>query len=319
MTELIDACELINKVIQPDLHDMITFPISGVETFWWLPFLVMAFISSLTSIGGLSGAFILLPFQMTILGFTSPAVTPTNFLFNVVAIPSGVYRYIREGRMVWCLTWVIVLGTLPGIFAGGYIRIMLLPDAGNFKLFVALVLAYISSRLLRDIISNKDKKPSRSDKPFIVENSSISMKKIQFDFIGNHHEVSTPAVFFLSLGVGVIGGVYGIGGGAIIAPFLVTIFRLPVHTIAGATLFGTFVSSVVGVLFYTSLGVMYASTGMSIQPDWALGAMLGLGGAVGMYFGARSQRFLPSRLIKMVILGSMMFVVVKYVIEFLQR
>lgn len=38
--------------------------------------------------------------------------------------------------------------------------------------------------------------------------------------------------------VGIVGGIYGIGGGAIVAPFLVTFFGLPVYTVAGATLMG---------------------------------------------------------------------------------
>lgn len=71
------------------------FPVSGVTTSIFLPPLVAFVISALTSLGGVSGAFILLPFQMSYLGFTSPAVTSTNFVFNIVAIPSGVYRYFK--------------------------------------------------------------------------------------------------------------------------------------------------------------------------------------------------------------------------------
>jgi len=39
-------------------------------------------ISSFTSAGGVSGAILLLPFQMSVLGFTSPAVSATNQLFT---------------------------------------------------------------------------------------------------------------------------------------------------------------------------------------------------------------------------------------------
>ncbi|MDP8206066.1 MAG: sulfite exporter TauE/SafE family protein [Candidatus Electryonea clarkiae] len=298
---------------------MVTFPSSGVETYWWLPFTVMAVISSLTSIGGISGAFILMPFQLSVLGFTSPAVTPTNLLFNVIAVPSGVYRYVREGRMVWPLTLTIIFGMLPGLFLGVLIRIHFLLDPKNFKLFVAVVLAYVAFRLFKDISLKKENRTNRSDEPFVVQNGSRTLRRIGFDFQGDNYNISTPAIFFLSLLVGIIGGTYGIGGGAIIAPVLITVFRLLVHTIAGATLMGTFVSSVVGVLLYTTMGVIYASSGMNIQPDWALGVMLGMGGAAGMYIGARSQRFLPSKLIKLVIMLSIMFVVVKYVLEFIQR
>ncbi|MBC8277306.1 MAG: sulfite exporter TauE/SafE family protein, partial [FCB group bacterium] len=35
---------------------MIEFPISGVETYWWLPLIVAFVVSVFASIGGLSGA-----------------------------------------------------------------------------------------------------------------------------------------------------------------------------------------------------------------------------------------------------------------------
>jgi len=92
---------------------------------------------------GVSGAFILLPFHMSVLGFTSPAVNSTNFAYNIVSIPRGVFRYFREGRMTWPLNWIVILGTLPGVFIGYYLRILYLPDPRTFNLFVGLVLLYI--------------------------------------------------------------------------------------------------------------------------------------------------------------------------------
>jgi uncharacterized membrane protein YfcA len=40
---------------------------------------------------GISGA-VLLPFQVSVLGTPSPAVTPMNLLYNVVATPGPLYR-----------------------------------------------------------------------------------------------------------------------------------------------------------------------------------------------------------------------------------
>ena len=74
------------------------FPVAGIEISPWIPPLVAFAISLLTSMGGVSGAFLLLPFQVSILGFQSPAVSATNHLFNMVAIPGGVWRYSREGN-----------------------------------------------------------------------------------------------------------------------------------------------------------------------------------------------------------------------------
>jgi len=91
------------------------FATAGIEASPLIPPLVAFVISFFTSMGGVSGAFLLLPFQMSFLGYTNPSVSATNQLFNVVAIPSGVYRYCKEGRMVWPLTWIVIIGTLPGV------------------------------------------------------------------------------------------------------------------------------------------------------------------------------------------------------------
>ena len=119
------------------------FPVSGVQTPFWLPPVVAFVISFFTAMGGVSGAFLLLPFQVSVLGYTAPSVSATNPVFTIVAIPSGVYRYIREGRMLWPLTRAVIIGTLPGVFIGAWVRIRYLPDPRNFKFFVGLVLLYI--------------------------------------------------------------------------------------------------------------------------------------------------------------------------------
>jgi hypothetical protein len=106
--------------------------------------------------GGVSGAYLLLPFQISVLGFSSPAVSATNHLFNVVAIPGGVWRFCREGRMVWFLTWVIVIGTLPGVVIGVLFRIRYLTKPEDFKLFVAMVLLYLSAKLTMDLLRKEN-------------------------------------------------------------------------------------------------------------------------------------------------------------------
>ena len=59
------------------------FPLSGIETNPLVPVLVAFIISFFTSMGGISGAFLLLPFQVSVLGFNTPAVSSTNLLYNL--------------------------------------------------------------------------------------------------------------------------------------------------------------------------------------------------------------------------------------------
>jgi uncharacterized membrane protein YfcA len=274
-------------------------------------------ISFFTSMGGVSGAFLLLPFQVSYLGYTAPSVSATNHLFNVVAIPSGVYRFVREGRMLWPLTLAIVTGTLPGVFIGAWIRIVYLPDPGHFKLFVGLVLLYVGLRLLLDTL--KKRGPSSievgaSGPPAVGLRARSSLARVEFEFSGETVGFSPSSVLALGFAVGIIGGIYGIGGGAIIAPVLVTFLAIPVHAVAGAALAGTLITSVAGLGFYQLLALHCA--GQNVAPDWILGLSFGAGGFLGMYLGARCQRRVPGRAIELLLCGCILFVAVRYVIGF---
>jgi uncharacterized membrane protein YfcA len=90
-----------------------------------------------------------------------------------------------------------------------------------------------------------------------------------------------------------------VGGGAIMAPFLMAFFGLPIYTITRATLLGACLTSIAGVVFYTIIAPFYAYTDLAIKPGWMLGALFGAGGFVGMYCGPRLQKYMPARIIKM--------------------
>ncbi|MBI5556105.1 MAG: sulfite exporter TauE/SafE family protein [Deltaproteobacteria bacterium] len=315
------------------------FATAGIEVNPLIPPLVAFVISFFTSMGGVSGAFLLLPFQMSFLGYTNPSVSATNQLFNVVAIPSGVYRYCQEGRMVWPLTWIVVIGTLPGVLIGAIVRVVYLPDPRNFKLFAAGVLLYIGVKMIRDLLSNnagsanKTKSENRfqemvrqrraktagqgtagSAPPPVITVTRFNLKRVGYTFYDETFDVSFWGIFALSFIVGIAGGIYGIGGGSIMAPFFVTIFGLPVYTVAGAALMGTFVTSVAGVAFYQGLAWVYPD--VSVAPDWSLGVLFGLGGMAGMYLGARCQKFVPAKTIKWMLAAVITITAAKYIAEF---
>jgi len=320
-----------------DLFDIV-FAVSGVKTNIWLPPLVAMTISFFTSMAGISGAFLLLPFQMSVLNYTAPSVSGTNHVFNIVAIPSGVYRYIKEGRMAWPLTWIVILGTLPGVFLGYYVRVLYLPDPKVFKLFVGCVLLYIGVRLLKELVFKssrssaakalEDKFKAKSGEikkqqnsamaagipaEAVVKTISISLKKIEYEFWGERFSFNPVGMSALAFVVGIIGGAYGIGGGSIIAPFCVAVFQLPVYTIAGAALAGTFITSVAGAIFFS---LIPATGGVSAMPDWPLGILFGIGGFVGMYLGARFQKFVPQKFIKLLLGIVIVSLAAKYIIQY---
>jgi hypothetical protein len=150
-------------------------------------------VATVATPAGVSGAVLLLPFQVGVLGTPSPSVTPTNLLYNVVATPGALYRYWRQGQTGGRLTRLLVLGTLPGVIVGSVIRVELLPSETSFDVVIACVLIPLGAWLLMGRTSHTS---GRSSLPPSI-------------------------VVILAAAVGCIGGIYGIGGGAILAPVLI--------------------------------------------------------------------------------------------------
>ncbi|MGW0608199.1 TSUP family transporter [Streptomyces sp. NPDC002644] len=231
-------------------------------------------ISVVTAPVGVSGAVFLLPVQVSVLGVPSPAVTPTNLLFNVVAGPGALLRHWRAGRLGGPLTRLLVAGTVPGVVVGAVVRVFAVPGPRVFRLLIAALLLPLGLWL--------------------------SLRTLRPGTVDAHGRAPSPrATTSLALAVGVAGGVYGIGGGSLLGPVLVG-RGVPVAVVAPAALASTFVTSVVGAGTYALLSL--ATTG-AVAPDWVLGLSCGAGGLVGGYLGARLQPHLPETALRLLLGG----------------
>jgi uncharacterized protein len=239
--------------------------------------LLAAFVIAATATpAGISGAVLLLPFQVSVLGTPSPAVTPTNLLYNVVATPGALYRYWRQGQTGGGLSLVLIAGTLPGVIAGSVIRVDLLPGARVFDFVVCAVLLPLGLWLLV---------------------TSPSGGRVPGQPAPVAWSIPAPVLMLTAALVGCVGGIYGIGGGSILSPLLIGSGR-PAADVAPAALASTFVASVAGVVTFTILSLPRHG---SVAPAWPTGIALGLGGLAGGYVGARIQARLPEALIRRIV------------------
>jgi uncharacterized protein len=231
-------------------------------------------VAVLSTPAGISGAVLLLPFQLRVLDVPSMVATPTNLLYNVIATPGALYRYWRQKQTGGRLALVLIAGTLPGVIAGTVIRVELLPGPRVFNLVVAAVLVPLGTWLVlsRPVSPGQPARAARS--------------------------IPVPVLVVLAAVVGCVGGIYGVGGGAILAPILIGSGRPP-SVVAPAALAATFVTSAAGVISFT---ILAAQTG-GAAPDWPTGIALGLGGLAGGYTGAHIQSRLPDAAIRRLVGG----------------
>jgi hypothetical protein len=112
-----------------------------------------------------------------------------------------------------------------------------------------------------------------------------------------YRQIPVPALVAMAGVVGCVGGIYGIGGGSILAPVLIGSGRPP-SEVAPAALASTFVTSVAGVITFTILSLHAHAP---VAPDWPTGLALGAGGLAGAYLGARLQSRLPDVAIRRIV------------------
>jgi uncharacterized membrane protein YfcA len=276
------------------------------------PLLAFA-VSFFTSMAGVSGAFLLLPFQVSVLGYAAPSASATNHLFNVVATPGGIYRYIKEGRMLWPLAAALICGGLPGVLIGAWLRIEYFPGSREFRLFAGCVLLYIGLTFLLEALRTAPE-PALGDGIDQITSLDCGLSRVSFRF-GRERFFFKPYIMLLvSFLVGIVGGVYGVGGGVIIVPFLIAYARLPIHVLAGAALLGTFVASAASVAAYLALAPFYPQ--IPVGPSWKLGLLFGLGGLVGTWLGGSCQKYVSPRRIKLILCFAVLVVATRYVIGF---
>ncbi|CAM5690515.1 hypothetical protein SVIOM74S_04744 [Streptomyces violarus] len=210
-------------------------------------------IAVVTAPVGVSGAVFLLPVQLSVLGVPSPAVTPTNLLYNVVAGPGALLRHHREGLLHSALTRRLVAGTLPGVVIGAVVRVFAVPGATAFRLLVAALLmplglwligvAHASGPPGRPRLRNPPPEPS----PDCPWSSALSA--------GSTGSAADPS------------SAPSWSAGA-----------CPCARVAPAALASTFATSVAGAAAFALLSLTGSG---DIAPDWHLGLACGLGGLVG--------------------------------------
>jgi uncharacterized membrane protein YfcA len=240
--------------------------IAGVSWDALFGFFAGLVLATVTTPVGVSGAVFLLPIQLTLLGVPSPAVTPTNLLFNVVSVPGALVRYGRDAVKGVGLTRRLVTATVPAVVVGAVLRVYLLPGGRTFRLIIALFLLPLGLWLLSTSRHGAER-PAR---------------------------IRPVLVTVMAAAAGVVGGIYGIGGGSLLAPALVA-GGYPVAEVAPAALASTFVTSCAGALAFV---VLDATGKSSAGPDWIIGLACGVGGVIGGYLGAALQPRLPRRALR---------------------
>jgi hypothetical protein len=221
------------------------------------------------SIVGLGGGIIIVPslilFGPLLTGepIGHDTAVGTSLAVLIVTALASTLSYMKDKRVDFRVAWLLfvtsgpaaMLGSaLTGRLAGGPFQVAF----GVFMLLMAVLL------ILRDRM-----KPSSRAWP---------IRRVWTDATGQAHEYGFALLpgLLVGFGVGLVSGLFGIGGGSLFVPVMVILFRFPPHVAAATSMFVIFLSSLLGSGVKASLG----------EIDWLLAAALLPGAWVGGKLGA---------------------------------
>jgi uncharacterized membrane protein YfcA len=246
-------------------------------------FLFIGFLAGILSgVFGIGGGVLIVP--LLILVGLSPAEAMGTSLMALLP-PVGIFGvlvYSRERLVNFKAGLVIALGLFLTISLGAYLANSVL-DASSLRVAYGIFLFYVSYRFLG---------------PFCCKSLDVEREDVPVE--GN----SILGYFLVGGLAGVLSGMFGIGGGAVIIPCLTAFFHYSPKRAAGTSLM--VLLPPVGCL---GAWVYYTKGNIPLDKAWPV--VLGL--LIGTLFGANISMQLPENLVKKMFGVFLLFIAIKYV------
>lgn len=274
--------------------------LKGMDLPWWL-IAVGVGVGAFGTLIGAGGGFILVPLLLLIYPSERPEVIASISLAVVFCnAASGSWAYARMGRIDYRAALVFSLASLPGAALGALTTSVIPRRAFDGVLGLLLICASVllSQRRgtgpVEETESYDDAPGDGSAVPRDVDVFAADRTCVGYAPVVRQNEAIPRARALwlgsaLSVAVGFVSSVLGIGGGIIHVPALVRILRFRVH-VATAT------SHLILAFMALTGTIVHIATG-SFTHGWRRTAMLAIGVVIGAQWGARWSRRVHGRLI----------------------
>ena len=220
------------------------------------------------SIVGLGGGIIIVP-SLMLLGpqLTGGAIdhataVGTSLTMLIVTALASTMSYARKGLVDFRSGWMFFITSGPAALLGSALT-------GKFQGAVFSLSFGIFMLLMAGLLIARDyMKPITKEWP---------IQRSVTDSAGRVYTYGYALVPALSIGfgVGLISGLFGIGGGSLFVPLMVLLFRFPPHTATATSMFVIFLSSLLGSGMHGWLGEINYWLVLALVPGAWIGGRLG--------------------------------------------
>jgi len=242
--------------------------------------LAVGFLSGMLGIGG---GFLLTPL-LIFLGI-APAIAVATVTSHISAsLFSGSFAYWRRKALDPALAGMLIVSGLIGTACGVWL-ISLLRAIGQIDLVIGVsyfvLLGVVGAMMIvessRAILRTRGGAPADLRRP--GSHAWFHGLPLKLRFKHSRIYVSVIPIWALGLFIGLLAAVMGVGGGFLLVPALIYLFRVPTSVVIGTAM-------VMQLVTMSTATVLHAATNHSV--DVVLALILMVGGVIGAQFGARA-------------------------------
>ncbi|SDK07390.1 sulfite exporter TauE/SafE family protein [Sediminibacillus albus] len=185
------------------------------------------------SIAGLGGGIILVPSLLLLsqlldsFSWASPQnIVGISLLVMVFTGLSSSIAYMKKGRVDYRSGVIFLSGSIPGGILGSWLNQFVSEDV--FSLYFGILMLLMSGMFF---IKKKTPVLKRQEQPKGVQREVLLEGKRYY------YSYSLFGAIAISVAVGILSGMFGIGGGSLIVPAMILLFGFPAHIATATSMF----------------------------------------------------------------------------------
>lgn len=222
------------------------------------------------TIVGAGGGFIFVPALLILLDMDPAVAAGSGLVIVLINSLSGVLGYARQGKINYKLGLTIGLSALPGSILG--VWLLHVYSSTYFYLIFATVLMALGIFLFA------------KNSPFLVKKEAhVGALRLE----DQPSNLQLKGLLPLGFLMGILSSYLGIGGGWLLVPILIYLFRTPTHNAAATSIFS--------LCLYTSVGVLSQVFYNNI--DWMTVLWGGSGVIIGSQIGVILSAKIPGKIV----------------------
>ncbi len=257
--------------------------------------------SSVGAAGGLLPSFALISF----FGIESP--NDVKLMSQIIVLGVAlifVPGYFSKSSLVIPLGLLLGFGGLFGAWSGSTLSGKYLNDMDSFLPLFGVFTFLIALQIIWTVYQSRNLLAENTHQSS-VQNMMFSRHKLQFFYGVKQYKINVYSPVIAGFFIAFIASIFGVGGGFLLVPYMMSVLRLPMHIIPGTAAISIIMSTTVSMSNYVLLG---AKTEPSLLIPMLAGALF------GAYIGPKINRRAKNSWLQIALVVILLVIAAKYTV-----